>query len=159
VAAPGLSLSWQSCRGEGAGSNNRTFACNVNTGASEVLVCSFELPWDLAQVAGNEFTLDLLSQSDPMPAWWDFKNAGTCRPTSLGFNTTADPNNVVCVDWAQGNSTGGIGAYTTVSYPSFDPALLPRVRRCLIAVAAPPNALQDLVAGTPCPRGTPHGAR
>jgi hypothetical protein len=151
VAAPGLSLSWQSCRGEGTGSSNRAFACDVNTGASEVLVVSFELPADLAQVSGNEVVLDLLSQSDPMPAWWDFKNAGACRLTSLVFNQVADPNNVVCVDWAQGGSTGGIGAYSTgtpASMGNIDPALAPRHRRCVIALAVPPNALQDLVAGT-----------
>jgi hypothetical protein len=147
VAAPGLSLSWQSCRGEGTGTSNRAFACDVNTGANEVLVCSFELPHAVAQVSGNEVVLDVLTQAATLPAWWDFRNAGSCRTTSLGFNLVADPNNVVCADWAQGASAGGIAAYAASS-GGIDPSLLPKHRRLKIALAVPPNALQDLVAAT-----------
>ena len=150
LAAPGINLSWSACAGEGTGAQNRAFACNVNTGTN-LLVLSFELPADLAQVSGNELVLDLLTQATTMPAWWDFKNVGTCRQNSLAFNTTADANNVVCVDWAQGASAGGIGAYATgtpQSLGSIDPALSDKHRRCVIALAVAPSALQDLVAAT-----------
>ena len=149
-AAPGVNLTWSRCLGEGVGTQNRAFACDTNDG-SEVLVVSFVLPAPLAQVSGNEVSIDLISQDDPLPAWWDFKNAGTCRQLSLTFNTTADANDVVCVDWAQGGSSGGIGAYTTGTPPSMgniDPALADRHRRCVIALAVPPDALADLLADT-----------
>jgi hypothetical protein len=152
-AAGGVNLSWSFCAGEGTGSNNRTFACTANTGTN-VLVCSFELPADLAQVSGNEIIIDVLTQQATLPAWWDFKNVGSCRTTSLSFNTTADANNVVCVDWAQGGSSGGIGAYDQSgisgvgSGGSIDPSLTNSHRRLKIALAVPPSALQDLVVGT-----------
>ena len=153
LAAPGVSLSWSFCHGEGTGSNNRTFACSANTGTN-VLVCSFELPSDLAQVSGNEIILDVLTQQATLPAWWDFKNVGTCRSTSLSFNTTADANNVVCIDWAQGGSSGGIGAYDQSGITgvgaggSIDPSLTASHRRLKIALAVPSTSLQNLVAAT-----------
>ena len=149
-AAPGLSLSWSACNGEGTGSHDRTFACNANTG-SNLLVVSFELPAPLNTVSGNEIIIDFLSQVNPLPLWWDFKNTGSCRTLSLTFNTVADAANAVCVDWAMGGSTGGVGAYTTgtaASMGSIDPALTNQHRRATIALAVPPTALQDLVAGT-----------
>jgi len=151
LAAPGLSMRWQLCAGEGAGAAaNRTFACTANTG-SNLLVCSFELGSDVAQVSGNEVVLDILSQSATLPAWWDFKNAGTCRTGSLAVNVGADPNNVVCVDWTQGLATGGIGSYATGTDPSMgtiDPSLAAQHRRLTVALAVPPASLQDLVAAT-----------
>jgi len=147
LAAPGVSLSWTFCHGEGTGTNNRTFACASNAGTN-VLVCSFELPADLAQVSGNEIVIDVLTQAATLPPWWDFKNVGACRQTALSFNTTADANNVTCVDWAQGGSSGGIGAYTDTDIGSIDPALTAQHRRIKIALAVPPLALQDLVSAT-----------
>ena len=146
LAAPGVNLSWTFCSGEGTGTNNRTFACNANTG-SNVLVCSFELPSDLAQVSGNEIVVDVLTQQATLPAWWDFKNLGTCRATSLAMNLTFDVNNVVCVDWAQGGATGGIGAYST-ELGTIDPSLTNAHRRLKIALAVPLAGLQDLVTAT-----------
>jgi len=150
LAAPGINMSWSFCAGEGTGTNNRTFACTANTG-SNVLVCSFELPSDLAQVSGNEIVIDVLTQQATLPAWWDFKNAGTCRTGSLAVNVGADANNVVCVDWAQGLSTAGIGAYDQSGIQpsgSVDPSLTNSHRRLKIALAVPPASLQDLVAAT-----------
>jgi len=149
-AAPGLSLKWSFCAGEGTGLSDKTFACASNTG-SNTLVCSFELTSDLAQVSGNELVLDLLSQSATLPAWWDMKNPGTCRTGSLAVAVAADANNVVCVDWAAGGATGGIGAYATGTPPSMgsiDNSLAGQHRRLVIATAVPPDALQDLTANT-----------
>ena len=146
LAAPGVNLSWSRCQGEGVGTQNRTFACDTNAG-SELLVVSFELIAPLAQVNGNEIVIDLISQDDPLPAWWDFKNLGSCRTTSLSFNTVADASNVVCVDWAQGASSGGIGAYDGPSY-HIDPSLWSRHRTLKIALAVPLDSLQNLLADT-----------
>jgi len=145
LAAPGYSLRWINCAGEGTGTDNRTFACNSNAGTN-LLVISFELPADLAQVSGNEVVLDVLSQSATLPAWWDFKNAGSCRANSLACDVTFDVNNVVCRDWAQGAAAGVVGSYTMID--SVDPALDARHRRIKVAVTVPPDALQDLVAHT-----------
>ena len=145
-AARGVNLTWSRCFGEGVGTQNRAFACDTNDG-SEVLVASFVPPFDIAQAGGNEVTVDLISQDDPMPLWWDFKNVGTCRQTSLAMNVTADANNVVCVDWAQGGSTGGIGAYDLFT-GTIDPSLANRHRTLKIALAVPLSGVQDLTANT-----------
>jgi len=148
-AAAGVNLRWSRCSGDG-GTQNAAFACDTNSG-SELLVGSFVLPAPLAQVSGNEASIDLISQDDPLPAWWDFKNAGTCRLNSLHFNTTANANDVVCLDWAGGHSSGGIGSYTTgtpSSMGSIDPSLAPQHRRCVMALAVPPDSLRDLLADT-----------
>jgi len=149
ASGPGVNLSWSRCQGDG-GVQNATFACDTNTG-QEVLVGSLVLPAPLAQVSGNEVSIDLISQDDPLPLWWDFKSPGTCRLNSLHFNTTADASDVICVDWAAGNSMGGIGAYTTGTPPSMgniDPSLAPRHRRCVMALAVPPDQLVDLQGDT-----------
>src|SRR5262245_24323021 len=148
-AAPGVSLSWTTCSGD-ARVNNKAFACNANAG-SNLLVVSFELGADLNTVTGNEVVVDFLTQQPVLPAWWDMKNAGTCRPSSLLFNTTADINNVVCQDWAAGASVGGIGAYgngTIATDGSVDPSLQAAHRRCIIALAVPGTAPVDLVSAT-----------
>ncbi len=145
--AGGVNLSWQNCFGEGLGTSNRTFACTANSGTN-TLVSSFMLNTNVVEVSGNELVIDFLSQANPLPAWWDMKDAGTCRQLSLGFNVTANGNDVVCLDWAQGQSSGGIGSYNTELGGTIDPNLSPQHRRMKIAVAVPLAALQDLVANT-----------
>jgi len=150
LAAPGLSLRWSACSGEGTGLANKTFACANNIG-SNLLVVSFELPADLLSVSGNEVVMDVLSQSATLPAWWDMKTTGSCRQTALTSNFVADVNNVVCVDWTAGQGAGGIGSFVTgtpQSMGTIDPALAAQHRRLVLAVAVPPTALADLVAGT-----------
>jgi hypothetical protein len=98
-------------------------------------------------VSGNEVVIDLISQDDPVPAWWDMKDAGTCRQASLGMNVVQDPADVVCSDWASGQSTGGIGAYNnTLDFTTFPPDILTRHRRLKMAIAVPLSALADLAA-------------
>ena len=149
--AAGFNLMWQTCFGEGLHtSSNRNFACDTNDGTN-IMVVSFILAADLPQVSGNEVTMDFLSQTDPLPAWWDMKDVGTCRPAALGFDLVANANDVVCLDWAQGQSTGGIGAYnTTGTVPDghIDPSLTARHRRLKMAIAVPQSGIQDLVAAT-----------
>ena len=145
VAADSIYLSWSRCHGEGLGTQNRSFACDTNDG-SEVIVCSFKLATPLAQVSGNEIVIDVLSQDDPLPAWWEMKDPGTCRQTGLiGFNTTQDPRDGVCVDWGQGQSEGGIGAYNS-ELGAVDNSLVTRHRRLKIADAVPLAAVGDLAA-------------
>jgi hypothetical protein len=144
--AGGVNLAWLNCLGDG-GAQNRAFACNANTG-SNLLVTSFILDADLADVSGNELVLDVLSTSDPVPAWWEFRAPVNCRSASLGVNTVFTDN--ICLDWAAGQAAGGVGSYTGdlggADGWSIDPSVLTRHRRLKIAIAVPPTALAALVA-------------
>lgn len=143
--AGGINLAWLNCLGDG-GVQNRTFACNVNTG-SNLLVTSFILDADQADVSGNELVLDFLSTSDPVPAWWEFRAPVNCRSTSLLTNTVFTDN--VCFDWAAGQAAGGVGSYSGDAGPggwTIDPNVISRHRRLKIAIAVPPTALGQLVA-------------
>ena len=144
--AGGVNLRWNNCFGEGTGADNRTFACASNAGTN-LLVASFVLDADIAQVSGNELCIDLISQTPTLPAWWEMKDLGTCRAPALGFNTVANGADVVCIDWAQAQSTGGVGAYNA-NLGSIDAGLVAQHRRLVIALAVALAGVQDLVAGT-----------
>ena len=133
TAAEGINLRWSLCFGDGSASN-RNFACATNAGVN-VLIGSFELGDALAQVSGQEFTVEVLTQSATLPAWWAFKNPATCRQTSLSVNFVAPGGS--CVDWANSQSAGGLGAYN-IGY------LAPNRARILGVVAVPQSALADL---------------
>ena len=137
-AAPGTNIRWQGCFGDG-GAQNRAFACNTNTGTSNILVGSFEIGADILQASGNEVVVDIAS-AGPLPAWWGFKNAGTCRQNSLSMNFSLPGTAVNCADWASGQAAGGIGAYN-IGLGG------PNAARIVAAIAVPASALADLFAG------------
>lgn len=110
-AAPGVNMRWTSCYGDG-GAFNRNFACNTNTG-SNVLVGSFVLGQAVEQMSGSEMILDLASASSPLPNWWAFRNAGTCRQNSL--LTSTPEGTVACVNWAGFNEIV-VGASYTIGF-------------------------------------------
>ena len=105
ASAAGVNLSWTDCGN--AGQQNRTFACQVNTG-NNVLVASFDPPAGLTRVVGINLIYDLQSASDPLPAWWDLFNPGACR-SGPSLNTVF--GNASCVDYFLGNGAGGVTAY------------------------------------------------
>lgn len=111
TSPPGVNLRWDQCFADN-GAFNKNFACDTNSGA-ERLVGSFEIDAPLSDVSGMEFTLDLGSVSAAYPAWWQFKNAGTCRQTSMSMNFVPLGGVSNCADWSAGNATGGIGAYAS----------------------------------------------
>lgn len=115
--AGSLNLRWNDCYGDG-GAVNRMFACDTNSG-SEMLVGSFLMPQDLSNVVGNEIVVDVGFPGSSLPAWWDFKNAGTCRPTSLAVDFVPPLDAAACVDWAGGQGVGGVAAYTYTVYPGY----------------------------------------
>ena len=138
-AGVGMALRWDRCAGD-AGVVNKNFACDVNTG-SEALVGSFMLSVPSPGTAGLEIVLTLASASPTVPAWWQFRNAGTCRTSSLGMALMAPPNAVHCADWAPlGDAAGGIGAYT-----NYSGTLNPNMMRLLAVAAVPSTNLSDLV--------------
>jgi hypothetical protein len=108
-AASGVNLRWDGCFGDG-GPQNKSFACDTNTGVRQ-FVGSFALGADLAQVSGLEIVVDIATAGNTLPAWWQFKNVGTCRATSLAMNGVIGASAVVCTDWSGGVSSGGLAAY------------------------------------------------
>jgi hypothetical protein len=72
---------------------------------------SFQLGADLADVSGLEIVVDVATASASLPAWWAFKNVGTCRQASLGMGSALSANAANCADWSNGAPAGGLAAY------------------------------------------------
>ena len=88
----------------------KTFACNVNTGAAELMVASYVAPAGTSGITGMEAVIDIQSSTPTMPDWWLFKNAGSCRQTALAVA----PNGAACDgDYWAGQASGGVTAYIT----------------------------------------------
>jgi hypothetical protein len=139
AGAATVNLRWSNCWGDG-GVMNRTFACNTNSG-TENLVGSFVMPHDLSQVSGEEIVLDIAVAGATLPAWWEFKNTGTCRQGSLGINFVQPATSTNCTDWAGGGAVGGIGSYA--NFYAFSPNSV----RLRAVSAVPLSALADLSQG------------
>jgi hypothetical protein len=114
ASADGISLAWNDCLGAG-GASNRTFACDTNVGFNDLYV-SFDPPVDVPDVIGSNTIIDLYDLSGPaLPAWWQLKNAGSCRLTALSAQTISGS----CADLWNGQGTAGIAAYfVTANAPS-----------------------------------------
>jgi hypothetical protein len=139
AAGPGVGLHWNACLGDG-GLVNKNFACNSNTGTN-TLVGTFELGTNLPGVVGTEIVVDIGSAGASLPAWWAFKNVGTCRSASLTLNSTIAATAVNCADWANGAAAGGIGAYNIG-------ARGPNTARMVAALAVAADGAADLSPGT-----------
>lgn len=136
-AAQGMNLRWNSCLADG-GVRNRTFACNTNTG-SEQLFLSFKLDSAFAPVTGIEFSLQLTTPAGPPGSWWQFKNVGTCRQTALSASAIGFPSGPSCVDYWQGQASGGLTAFLFSPFPP---------SRMLGVFAVPEQAWAALDPGT-----------
>ena len=135
---PGCNLRWDHCYGDG-GVLNRNATCDTNTG-TETLVASFDLPSLLPGVSGIEVVIDLASAGASLPAWWQFKNVGSCRLSSLvASSIPVDAPVTFCPDWAEGHELGGLAAYQLGHHG-------PTTARILTAWAVPQNALATLNA-------------
>jgi hypothetical protein len=139
-AAPGVNLKWTDCFGD-LGATNRNFTCTTN-GGSNVLVASFELGAALPGVSGLEVVIDLASAASPLPAWWGFKNAGTCRTGSLGVIGAPPGADVVCQDWSGGLAQGTSVAAYQIGISG------PNTARILEVTAVPAGSGQDLAGAT-----------
>ena len=114
VSPPGVNLRWDRCYAD-AGVWNKTFACDTNSGG-EQLVGSFELAQPLDLVVTVDVTLDIQSASAALPAWWQMRNFGTCRPAALAFDSDAPPGST-CLDWTPEFTNSSISAYLINSNP------------------------------------------
>jgi hypothetical protein len=136
-AAAGVNIRWQLCFGD-AGAINRTFACNTNSGSSNVLAASFVLPADLPQGAAVGVHIDLATASATLPDWWQFTNTGACRQTAL---SAAAQDGAGCPDWAQGQASVSIAGYNVGAVGG------PNTADINIANAVSLDLVQDLFAG------------
>ena len=151
-AAQGVNLAWNQCFGDAGAVQNGVFACDTNAG-SHVLYGSFVLGAAFPIVIGLEMVVDVESASPTLPAWWEFRNDGTCRTTSLGFEYFPDPLATTCDDWSVGQSAGGLAGYCTLANAMPIGCGLPgqpanRARIKTITAVALQNA-QDLIANKP----------
>jgi hypothetical protein len=128
-AQSGVNLSWDDCGTSGA--MLRTFACNTNAG-SNTLVASF-VSQPMPEVVALTAIIDLCSMDLVLPAWWQMKMAGSCRPNAISssFDFMSGPTS--CVDFWQGLGTGGLN-YTYGSNWGFNGA------RILVVGALPPDS-------------------
>lgn len=119
AAAPGLNLGWQQCGVGGAA--NRNFNCAVNSGSGTLIASFVSGDTEGRAMAGNDVVLDLQSAGPVLPAWWAFKNVGTCRINAAATNQVfAEADNVdvdedgpatQCLDIFHAAGGGGIAAY------------------------------------------------
>jgi len=137
VHASSVNLRWNDCWGDG-GPANQAFACNTNVG-SHSLVGSFVPPTAVQGFIGTEFIVDVGFTAAAVPAWWMFKNAGSCRISSLTV-APAPPFLVNCLDWTNGVALGTFTAYNLT--PVF-----PNVAGIHGTMTEPDVAATDLPAG------------
>jgi len=116
VHATGLNLAWNKCLPEG-GVIAKTFACNNNTEYADI-IGSFTPAQPHPRFIGIEVKLDVQSQSQTVPAWWQFFNSGSCRTSAydVSFDFRALPT-TYCDDPFNGGAWGGVGYYATSIYP------------------------------------------
>ena len=126
----GINLAWNDC-GE-AGQVNRSFACNTNTG-THTLVGSFVPPAGMTAITGAEVVIRLVSASASYPAWWHFKNVGSCHQSSLSASADFTAGPFTCMDYWSGQAAGGISSYQFF-YSSFQDRA-----KLLMIYAVPPT--------------------
>lgn len=148
-AAQGVGLAWNHCFGEAGAVQNAVFACDTNAGLHS-LHGTFRLAAPMSIVVGVEIVVDLAAPTATLPAWWEYRNDGTCRQASMSFQSTPEPADLGCVDWGQGLDIGGIGGYCTLANAMPIGCGLPgqpanRARIKMITAVVPSDA-QDLLA-------------
>ena len=111
-AAAGLNFYWNGCSAA-AGVSNKTFACTSNTATGHTAIGSYIPPAGVTALTGIEIVIDLASTTSPLPAWWQFKNTGTCRQGSLGMNFVFPGLPGDCQDYygLAGGASGNLASY------------------------------------------------
>ena len=73
-------------------------------------MASFAAPSGLCLI-GCLGVLDLQTSGAALPAWWQFKNVGSCRQTALSASSNFVPGPFSCLDLWQGEAVSGVYAY------------------------------------------------
>jgi hypothetical protein len=145
-----LDMAWTDCVGDATPVTNMAFSCASNTGA-HTLVCSFVAPTGITRFAGAEVFIDLISQSTPLPAWWGFYTAGSCRQGSLAVNAGYTGSGAGCSNvWATAPGAGAIAGYgnPAVALPTITAGNSARYATLDAAFALSPGSEVALTAGT-----------
>ena len=108
--AAGVNLRWNACAGDG-GVSNRTSACNSNTG-SQSLTASYVVGAAVTGINSMDSRVVIAAASATVPGWWQFFQAGTCRPTAITENALIPATAVACSDPFSGTAASGIATYT-----------------------------------------------
>ena len=107
----GVLLAWDNCSG-GGGVPDRTFACDANTGFNYLYV-SFVAPQGISMFVAMQADLDFSFGSTTTPPWWQVRNQtgqqNQCRNGAL--SAAANSIGTGCVDFYQGNASGGVSSY------------------------------------------------
>ena len=105
ASAEGVNLSWNDCGS--AGTQNQTFACNINSGTSFPAFASFIAPAAVNEFLGLSSQIDIFTDQANLPDWW--KHGTTqCRGTgglAVSFDFTGGPS--TCTDFYHGVAAGG----------------------------------------------------
>jgi hypothetical protein len=145
-AAAGLDFAWDNCLPEG-GVSSKSFACNTNSG-TQAIWGSFVLAADQPNFVGIDAVVDVQTQSDSLPDWWQLYNSGTCRSTALSaaFDFTSAPD-TACHDPWNGQGGGGLTAYHTYWTNPQVPSGNPNASQIKLAFALPSTSPESLKAG------------
>src|SRR6185369_613737 len=135
-AVQGVGLAWNHCQGEAGAVQNALFACDTNAG-EHVIFGTFTLDPEMTDVAGVDLRLDLVAAGDALPAWWQLRNSGTCRRTSMSSRIEPDPAATTCVDWTDGFSEFGASSLYCTSDIACGAGQPANTARILIGVAMP----------------------
>jgi len=106
VSADGIMLRWQDCAGD-AGVQNRTFACDTNTG-SHVLAASFVIGYPREHVLETSTVVTFGTASSTLPDWFRFVSPGSCRQGGISISAQ---NGASCPDMFEGQASMNIAAY------------------------------------------------
>ncbi|MEO7868034.1 MAG: hypothetical protein ABIU54_10385 [Candidatus Eisenbacteria bacterium] len=132
-----LALRWQTCAPDGPAVMEP--ACSSNLGQVQ-LALSFRPDTAVASVIGWNMVLDIATDADPLPPWWQLQPGG-CRQNQL-FTVTPSGAEGQCLDrWSQ----TGASLVQLVSYPRLGGDT--RQVRLVLAVAVPTADAFDLSAG------------
>lgn len=141
----GLNLAWDKCLSEG-GVPAKTFACGTNVGYADI-IGSFIPSQPHPRFVGIEVKLDVQSQSQTLPAWWQLFNTGACRQS--GFELTFDFRTLpksFCDDPFDGGPWGGVTCYVTSDHPR--PDYRPGANAARMGLAAALMNSRNLPSGT-----------
>jgi hypothetical protein len=114
--AAGLNLAWDKCYSEG-GARAKTFNCASNSGYADI-IGSFIPAQSHPRFNCIDMKLDVQSQSQELPAWWQIFNSGSCRESAYEMSVEfRDQPRTSCEDPFEGTVLGLVGCYATPDHP------------------------------------------
>ena len=138
--AGGIHLAWNDCLGAG-GATNRNFACDTNVGDNDLFV-SFDPPEDIPDISGSNPLIDMQSAGSSLPQWWQLRNIGSCRQTSI---SALNVPTGTCPDTWAGAGVANVAAWITTLVVTSTP--LNRAR-LLGSISVPTSMAQAVHPGT-----------